>query len=143
MATQALAVNGAKVYIVGRTKEKLEKVAETYGKDVEGEIIALPADVNSKDEIARLVKEIESREKCLCVLINNAGISSSSVTAESETAREMKQNLFDTEKATYDDWTDVYRTNVASIYFATTAFLPLLQKSSELHEGVVRYGDQH
>lgn len=34
MATQAFAVNGAKVYIIGRTKEKLDKVAELYGKDV-------------------------------------------------------------------------------------------------------------
>lgn len=34
MAAQAFAVNGAKVYIIGRTKEKLDKVAETYGKDI-------------------------------------------------------------------------------------------------------------
>lgn len=34
MATQAFAVNGAKVYIIGRTLEKLQTVAETYGKDV-------------------------------------------------------------------------------------------------------------
>lgn len=34
MATQAFAVNGAKVYIIGRTKEKLDRVAEVYGKDV-------------------------------------------------------------------------------------------------------------
>ncbi|KAK3937580.1 NAD(P)-binding protein [Diplogelasinospora grovesii] len=47
----------------------------------------------------------------------------------------MKHNLFDNEKATVDDWTDTYRTNVASIYFMTSAFLPLLQKSSELHHG--------
>ncbi|KAK3367242.1 hypothetical protein B0T24DRAFT_581834 [Lasiosphaeria ovina] len=135
MATQALAVNGAKVYIAGRSAEKLETVVKTYNKDIEGEIIALTADVTSKESIAKLVKEIESREKCLCILINNAGITSESVTTETETASEMKQNLFDNDKATFDDWTDTYRTNVASIYFVTTAFLPLLQKSSELHPG--------
>ena len=36
MATQALARNGAKVYIVGRTAEKLDTVVETYGKDISG-----------------------------------------------------------------------------------------------------------
>ena len=130
-----LAVNGAKVYITGRTAEKLDNVVKTYGQDIDGEIIPITADVTSKESIAKLVKEIESREKCLCVLINNAGISSASLTTESDSATEMKQNLFDTDKATFDDWVDPYRTNVASIFFTTAAFLPLLQKSSELHKG--------
>jgi NAD(P)-dependent dehydrogenase (short-subunit alcohol dehydrogenase family) len=73
MATQALAVNGARVYIVGRTEEKLETVVKTHGQGIAGEIIPITADITSKSEIARLVKEIESREKCLCILINNAG----------------------------------------------------------------------
>src|SRR2546423_10946220 len=68
MATQALAVNGAKVYIVGRTEEKLETVAKTYGKDIPGEIIPITADVSRKEEIKKLVSEISSREKCLCIL---------------------------------------------------------------------------
>jgi len=135
MATQALAVNGAKVYIVGRTEDKLDNVAKTYGKDIAGEIIPISADVTSKEHIAQLVKEIESREECLCILINNAGVSSAHVQPESESAGEMKQNLFETDKATFDDWTDTYRTNVAGVYFLTTAFLPLLQKSSQRHTG--------
>ncbi|KAK0707190.1 hypothetical protein B0T21DRAFT_298786 [Apiosordaria backusii] len=133
MITQALAVNGAKVYIVGRTKEKLDRVVEIYNKDIEGEIIAIQGDVTKKDEVARLYKEISEREKCLCILINNAGVSSTTVTTESETAQEMKHNLFENEKMTEKDWTDTYLTNVASIYFMTTAFLPLLQASSERH----------
>jgi len=135
MATQALAVNGAKVYIVGRTEEKLDNVVEKYNKDIEGEIIALTADITKKEEVARLVKEFESREKCLCILINNAGVSSTSVTTESESVQEMKHNLFDAETVTVDDWTSVYATNVASIYFMTTAFLPLLQASTDRHPG--------
>lgn len=70
MATQAFAVNGAKVYIIGRTKEKLDRVAEIYGKDVPGQIIPLQGDITSKESIAKIVKEIESKEKCVCVLIN-------------------------------------------------------------------------
>jgi NAD(P)-dependent dehydrogenase (short-subunit alcohol dehydrogenase family) len=133
MITQALAVNGAKVYIVGRTADKLNTVVETYNKDVEGEIIALPGDVTKKDDVARLVKEIESREKCLCILVNNAGISSETVQPESGSATEMKQNLFDTSKTTAKDWTDTYESDVVSVYFTTAAFLPLLQRSSERH----------
>lgn len=136
MITQALAANGAKVYITGRTGEKLDRVVETYGKDIEGEIVALKGfDVTSKEHISKLVKEIESREKCLCILVNNAGISSTTVTTETESAQEMKKNLFDVEKSTFDDWTSTYSTNVAAVFFTSAAFLPLLQKSSELHEG--------
>lgn len=133
MITQALAVNGAKVYIVGRTGEKLDTVVSKYNKDIEGEIIALTGDVRKKEEVQRLVKEIEAREKCLCILINNAGISSETVQPESESATEMKKNLFDTDKSTAKDWLDTYETDVVSVYFMTAAFLPLLQRSSERH----------
>lgn len=120
MITQALAVNGAKVYITGRTGEKLDRVVETYGKDIEGEIIALKGfDVTDKEQISKLVKEVESREKCLCILVNNAGISSNTVTTETESAQEMKKNLFDVEKSTFDDWTSTYSTNVASVFFTS------------------------
>ena len=136
MIVQALAINGTKVYITGRTEEKLEKVAELYGKDIEGQIISISADISQKTEIARLVKEIESKEKCLCILVNNAGISKAShPVSESKNAEEMKQNLFDEESNTFEEWTESYRTNTAGIYFLTTACLPLLQRATETHPG--------
>lgn len=135
MATQALAVNGAKVYIVGRTEDKLTTVAEKYGQGIEGAIIPITADISSKDSIKKLVSEIESREKCVCILINNAGIAGPTFNTEAQGASALKEALFDDDKATFDDWTDTYRTNVAQIYFMTTAFLPLLQHSSETHKG--------
>ena len=51
MITQTLAVNGAKVYIVGRTKEKLDKVVEVHGKDIPGQIIPIVGDVQTKDGV--------------------------------------------------------------------------------------------
>jgi len=135
MATQALAVNGAKVYIVGRTEEKLEAVVKTHGQNIDGEIIPLTADISSKSEIASLVKEIESREKCLCILINNAGINGATQPVEAKTAEEMKKNLFDDESSTFEDWCNTYRTNVPQQFFMTTAFLPLLQKATEIEYG--------
>lgn len=135
MATQALAVNGAKVYIVGRTKEKLDAVVKSHGQNIAGEIIPLVADISKKEDIKKLVAEIESREKCLCILINNAGIAGNTQQVESKTAEEMKKNLFDAESSTFDDWVNTYRTNVPQLFFMTTAFLPLLQKASETQKG--------
>jgi len=135
MCTQALAVNGAKVYITSRNLEKLQKVAEIYGKDIPGEIIPIQADITNKADIKRLVQEISSREKCLCILINNAGVSSTSQQVEAKSAEEMSKNLFDDENATFEDWTSTYATNVPQIFFMTAAFLPLLQKASEHQHG--------
>ena len=134
MATQALVANGAKVYITGRTKEKLDSVVQKYSEG-DGSIIPIQCDVADKSQIDSLVKDISSREECLCILINNAGISGHTFQTEAESATEMKENLFDSSKSTFEDWTNVYRVNVPQIFFMTTAFLPLLQKSSERHPG--------
>ena len=123
MAAQALAVNGAKVYICGRTAEKLERVAEIYGKDISGQIIPVTADVSKKEDITKLVQDISSKEKCLCILINNAGIALNTQETEASSAEELKKNLFDDPKETFENWTDTYRTNVPQIYFVS----PLLQ----------------
>lgn len=87
---------------------------------MEGEIVPLSGfDVTSKDHITKLVKEIESREKCLCILVNNAGISSNTVTTETDDTTQLKKNLFDTEGVDFQDWTGVYSTNVAAVYFTS------------------------
>lgn len=135
MITQALAVNGARVYIVGRTGEKLDTVAKQYnGDDIDGEIIPLQGDVSKKEDIARLCDEISSREKCLCILVNNAGSSGSTFQQEAQSPEEAKKKLFDSSDATFEEWEKIYRTNVAQIYFTTTAFLPLLAHSTEEHK---------
>lgn len=137
MATQALAVNGAKVYVVGRREEKLERVAELYNKNVSGEIIPLPGtDLTRKNEIARLVADLQAREQYLSILINNAGISSKfKDDVERTDATSLRQTLFDDETATFEDWEAVYRTNVTQAFFLTSALLPLLQKGTEKEHG--------
>ena len=135
MAVQALAVNGAKVYVVGRTEEKLETVASTYGSGIAGQIISLPGDVTDKNDIKRLVKEVESREKSLSILINNAGINTSSQKPEGENAEDFRRNLFEPDNANFEDWATTYKTNVAQLYFVTLAFLPLLEKATAHQHG--------
>lgn len=51
--------------------------------------------MTDKDGVQKLVEEIESREKCLCVLINNAGIAAPKTTPDGENAEELKKNLFE------------------------------------------------
>jgi NAD(P)-dependent dehydrogenase (short-subunit alcohol dehydrogenase family) len=135
MITEALAHNGAKVYIVGRTQDKLENVAEKYGKNVRGKIIPLTYDITKKDQIDALYRDISSREKCLCVLVNNAGIGSNTFETKADSAEKLKANLFENSSATFEEWASSYQSLVTQVYFMTTAFLPLLHHSTDRHPG--------
>lgn len=136
MYTQALAVNGAKVYICGRTGEKLDTVAKTYSQDIPGSIIPITADITSKQEIQKLYDELEKREGHLDILVNNAGImSDKTITTEAQTPEEMKKNMFDDDKNSFQDWDDIYRTNVSQCYFMSTCFIPLLAKATQHTHG--------
>jgi NAD(P)-dependent dehydrogenase (short-subunit alcohol dehydrogenase family) len=135
MITQALAVNGAKVYITGRTGEKLDRVAELYSHDIPGQIIPITADITSKQSIQKLVDEISSKEKALHILVNNAGISGTTQDTDSQSAEELHQKLFKDESNKFEEWDDIFRTNVTQLYFTTTAFLPLLNKGTDIERG--------
>jgi len=134
MATQALAVNGAKVYITGRTEEKLERVAELYNENIPGEIIPISADITDKASIDKLLKEVSSRESYIDILINNAGIAVGSLSTEHEDPEKLRESLFE-KSGDISEWDGIFRTNVAQIFFVTTAFLPLLQKGTERKRG--------
>ncbi|ATY60718.1 short chain dehydrogenase reductase family [Cordyceps militaris] len=136
MAAQALAANGAKVYICGRTQEKLQNASDKHEAQAAGQLIPVTADISSKAGILALVQEIERREAYVCLLVNAAGISSTSgPVAEAGSAPALRAALFDADGSTFDEWADVYRTNVASLFFNTAAFLPLLQQSTDRHAG--------
>ncbi|KAF2273277.1 short chain dehydrogenase/reductase family [Westerdykella ornata] len=134
MITQTLAVNGAKVYIVGRTKEKLNRVVEVYSKGIPGQIIPIVGDVSSKEGVQNILKEVESREKYLDILVNNAGIAAPKADTSGEKAPEEAVDQF-FNSTTVDQWTEVYATNVVGPFMMATAFLPLLAKSTEAQHG--------
>jgi NAD(P)-dependent dehydrogenase (short-subunit alcohol dehydrogenase family) len=81
----------------------------------------------------KLVKGIESREKCLCILVNNAGIAPGKTDTSVGSAEELKKILL--EPTSEKEWLDIYQTNVVGPFLMSTAFLPLLQMSTETHKG--------
>ncbi|KAM7211960.1 hypothetical protein V8F06_012669 [Rhypophila decipiens] len=130
MCAQALAANGAKVYITGRRKEVLDKAASTHSPSSgPGKIIPLgPYDVTSKPDLLSLKSEITASDGHLNLLICNAGISGPKAPIPAEatsSAPDILKALWDKEDTAA--WADVFSTNVTSVYFTTLAFLPLLQ----------------
>lgn len=67
-----LAALGANVVIVGRTKEKLDKVSAEIAEDG-GEIHALVCDVREEQQIAQTIDQVLEKYGALDGLVNNAG----------------------------------------------------------------------
>ncbi|KAH6639797.1 hypothetical protein C7974DRAFT_354659 [Boeremia exigua] len=132
MAAQALAANGAKVYITGRRQEALENAVKSHNPKDRGQIIALsPCDVTKKSDLEKMYEELSKKEKYINLLVAAAGISSEKAEPDAEKATEMKQKLWDNE--TFEDWAQTYNTDVSSVYFTTVVLLPLLQAGTETH----------
>lgn len=132
MATQALAANGARVYITGRRLEALENAAKHHNPEIStgGKIVPLgPCDVRKKEDLEKIVDELRTKhgEKYINLLMCNAGISGPKAEPDLENAEDLKKKLWDNE--TVDQWQSTFETDVTSVYFTAVAFLPLLQAS--------------
>lgn len=127
MATQALAANGAKVYITGRRMEALENAAEKHQPaEGGGQIIPIgPCDVTKKEDLLRLADDIAKKEKAIHLLVCNAGVPGPKADPKHEDAEDLRSRLWDNEDIS--SWQDTYKTDVTAVYFTTVAFLPLLQ----------------
>ncbi|KAI7775653.1 short chain dehydrogenase reductase family [Diaporthe eres] len=132
MATQALAANGAKVYITGRRTEALENAAKEHNPcfSTGGKIIPVgPCDVRKKEDLERVVEELQTThgEKYINLLVCNAGVAGPKAEPEEADASELKKKLWENESV--EAWQSTFETDVTSVYFTTVAFLPLLQAS--------------
>jgi len=129
MCSQALAANGARVYITSRRDEALQKAASSHTQTAEGEIIPLgPCDVTKKDDLERIVEEVAKKEKKVDLLITNAGIGGPKAEPDTSDAAALKKKLWENE--TFEGWSQVFNTDVSAVYFTAVAFLPLLAAAS-------------
>jgi len=136
MISKGFAANGAKVYITGRRKEVLDKVANASN----GTIIPLSMDATDKSSILKARDIIAEKEGRLHILVNNAGqvgpvsrFLNDASAPERKDASTLGQALFDNES--FDSWAALYKIDTFSIFFVTTAFLGLLDNGSREKEG--------
>ncbi|PSN68226.1 short-chain dehydrogenase/reductase [Corynespora cassiicola Philippines] len=124
MIVKALEENGAKVYIVGRRKEVLDKVAREEAKH--GNIIPMQGDASSKEDLERIVKHITEETGYINLLVANAGISGPTPIKQTpdRSLSDIQKDMWNLDPAMFDK---TFNNNVGSVYFATAAFLPLLE----------------
>jgi len=126
MMARALALNGAKkVYIVGRRKDVLEKAAASVNT---GNIIPLPGDVTSKEDLASIVKHIEADVGFVNVLIANSGILGPQGKTAGATIEEFQKTFWNAE---FDDYVKTFSVNTAAVWYSVIAFLGLLDKGNK------------
>ncbi|HEX6292313.1 MAG TPA: 3-oxoacyl-[acyl-carrier-protein] reductase [Herpetosiphonaceae bacterium] len=105
-----LAREGANVGINYQSSEAAaQEVAQQIGQ-MGGTALLLRADVGNKDEARGMVKRVIDAWGRLDILVNNAGITRD---------RSLR-------KLTDDDWMQVINTNLNSVYFCTTAAMPVM-----------------
>jgi NAD(P)-dependent dehydrogenase (short-subunit alcohol dehydrogenase family) len=68
-----LAKEGAKVAILARTKESLQKAAGLIAEKIDADILTIEADVMKKEDCIRAVEETAKHFGRLDILVNNAG----------------------------------------------------------------------
>ena len=139
MAAQALSANGAKVYITGRRTEALKNAAKSHDPAHGGSIIPIgPCDVTKKDDLERIVQDLQKKEKYINLLVCNAGIGGPKAEPDHDDAGDLKKKLWENESV--EEWNDTYNVDVTSVYFTTVAFLPLLQTAIEPNGPLPRFG---
>jgi len=96
---------GAKIALVGRNKDRLNKVAgDLKGAKVE----TFTADMTSESDVARLAKDVNAKFKNPQILINSAGINIRKSVTE----------------FTLKEWTSVVDSSLVTTFLACNAFVP-------------------
>jgi NAD(P)-dependent dehydrogenase (short-subunit alcohol dehydrogenase family) len=124
MISTAFVQNGARVYISSRDAAACASTATSLTALGPGTAIALPADLSSASECARLASELSSREQHLHVLVNNSGA----------TWGESYDSFPDSA------WSKLLTLNLQRVFTLTQALTPLLEAAgaaSKQEDGVV------
>jgi len=104
------ASEGAIVVLVGRTKEKLEKVAQSLSST---QYYIHIADVSKAQDVERMAAVISDKFGRVDVLVNGAGVVAQGKVTE----------------ASLEDWHKVIEIDLSGVFYCTRFFMPALIKS--------------
>ena len=105
-----LAERGAEIAINYRTSFSAAEEVRDAIRESGGECELFQGDVSDREHARRLINEVSDHFRHIDVLVNNAGIT------RDRSIRKM----------TDDDWADVISTNLNSVFYCTSAVLPVM-----------------
>ncbi|KAJ5223308.1 short-chain dehydrogenase [Penicillium chermesinum] len=124
---EGFAANGARIYIVGRRENLLERAAQEVG----GDIRTIPGDVSTKEGCVKIAEAVKAQETHVDTLVNCAGISKFWRTyAKDPNDADQVENML-IHGVEEEDFVNTNKINVNGIYFMTTNFIPLLRKAQD------------
>ncbi|EOI3550540.1 SDR family NAD(P)-dependent oxidoreductase [Cronobacter turicensis] len=104
-AARRFAREGASVVLVGRTKEKLDKVAATLAQ---GKHLVAPCDVSDAAQVQALAQRVADEFGRVDVLVNNAGV--------------IVQGKI--HEISLEDWETLMGTDLNGVFYCLHAFMP-------------------
>ncbi|KAF2098192.1 dehydrogenase with different specificitie [Rhizodiscina lignyota] len=128
MMANALAENGAaKVYIIGRRKEKLEEVAKGCKGGV---VVPLVGDVTSKDSIESIVEQVKADSGYVNVVVANSGHSGPTMHGlpQNPSIANIRKHIM---SQPMEDFTHTFAVNVTGMFYTCVAFLELLDAGNK------------
>jgi len=106
---RAFVAEGAKVVLVGRSEEKLQKIAAGLPKQ---QVLVAPTDISDPHAVATLAAHVQQQWGEVDILVNNAGV--------------VVQGL--AHELTDDDWDKQMGTNLNGVFYMVRAFIPSIIK---------------
>lgn len=105
------AENNYNLIVIGRRKDRLEKLSENILRKYNVNILPLQLDVSNKEQVSTQINNLPADWKAIDVLINNAGLAAG-------------RDSF--EEASIDDWDTMVNTNLKGLAYITKAILPFM-----------------
>ena len=115
-AATEFAKKGAKLVLVSRRKEKLDKLQQSLSK-FSTEVLVCPCDVSNKDQVKQMADAVIEKFGKIDILVNNAGFAIYG-TVSDLSIEEIEAQM---------------QTNYFGMIYCTKYFLPILQKQNSGH----------
>ncbi|KAF2646391.1 NAD(P)-binding protein [Massarina eburnea CBS 473.64] len=135
MFAETLDVNGAaKVYILGRRKDKLDGVASAAPNK---SIVPIQCDITSNDSLAAAAAQVEEEVGYVNALIANSGASGPNLYGlpkdRKPTLDEAHKYLWGTAR---ENFNEAFEVNATAAFYTFVAFMKLLSKGNESEVGM-------